>query len=71
MTLDPKITKFLEAYYTGAAQTFVNPDSGELVSACYHVRSFAAAILRGPTPKRPDVEGTSVSYDAPEPITGT
>ena len=43
-----RITKFLEAYYTGDAQTFVNPDNGELVSANYEVKAFAAAILHGP-----------------------
>ena len=43
-----RITKFLGAYYTGDAQTFVNPDNGELVSANYEVKAFAAAVLRGP-----------------------
>ena len=52
-----RITKFLEAYYTGGAQTFVNPDNGELVSANYEVRAFAAAILYGPAaPTNPDPE---------------
>ncbi|KKK63266.1 hypothetical protein LCGC14_2996030 [marine sediment metagenome] len=49
-----RITKFLRAYYTGDAQTFVNPDNGELVSASYEVRAFAAAILNGPAKPEPE-----------------
>ena len=49
-----RIIKFLEAYYTGDAQTFVNPDNGELVSASYEVRAFAAALLNGPAKPEPE-----------------
>ncbi len=42
------VEKFCTAYYAGDALTFVNPDNGELVSATYEVRAFAAALLRGP-----------------------
>lgn len=51
-----RIAKFLTAYYTGNAQTFVNPDNGELVSANYEVRAFAAAILHGPAKPEPEEE---------------
>ena len=52
-----RITKFLQAYYTGEAQTFVNPDNGELVSANYEIRAFAAAILQGPAKPEPEDGG--------------
>ncbi len=49
-----RIIKFVHAYYTGGAQTFVNPDNAELVSANYEVRAFAAAILNGPAKPEPE-----------------
>lgn len=47
MQLIRRAREFLNVYYTGDAQTFVDPDNGKLVSANYEVRAFAAAILAG------------------------
>jgi hypothetical protein len=43
-----RVERFLMAYYTGDACTFVNPDNGELISATYEARALANACLRGP-----------------------
>jgi len=43
-----RVRKFLHAYATGAAMTFVNPQTGKLVSATSEARALADACLEGP-----------------------
>ena len=43
-----RVRKFLHAYATGQATTFVDPDTGQLVSATKEARALANACLEGP-----------------------
>lgn len=43
-----RVRKFLHAYAIGGATTFVDPRTGDLVSATYEARALADACLEGP-----------------------
>ena len=43
-----RVRKFLTAYISESAMTFVDPATGDLVTAGPEVRAFALAVINGP-----------------------